>query len=50
MQEVYNVVEGVLVDVLSHRLAELQFVQLIEAGQTVLGLGEMRFKKSLYLM
>lgn len=38
MQEVHNVIQGVFVDILAHRLAELHPVQLVQAGQAVLGL------------
>lgn len=38
MQEVHNVIEGVFVDILAHRQAKLHPVQLVQAGQTVLGL------------
>lgn len=38
MQEVHNVIERVFVDILAHRLSELHLVQLVEAGQAVLGL------------
>ncbi len=39
MQEVHNVIERVFVDVLAHCLSKLQLVQLVKAGQAVLGLG-----------
>lgn len=38
VQEVHNVIERVFVDVLAHRLTELHLVQLVKAGQTILGL------------
>ena len=38
MQEVHNVIERVFVHILAHCLAKLQLVQLIQAGQAVLGL------------
>lgn len=43
MQEVHNVIERVFVDVLAHGLTKLNLVQLVKAGQAVLGLqGEFR--------
>ena len=39
VQEVHDVVQRVLVDVVPHGLTELELVQLVEAGQAVLGLG-----------
>lgn len=38
VQKVHDVVQGVLVHILPHGLAELQLVQLVQAGQAVLGL------------
>lgn len=38
MQEVHNVIERVLVDVLAHCLSKLHLVQLVKAGQAILGL------------
>lgn len=38
MQEVHNVIERVFVDVLAHCLPKLHLVQLVKAGQAVLGL------------
>lgn len=38
VQEVHDVVQRVFVDVLAHRLPELHLVQLVQAGQAVLGL------------
>lgn len=42
VQEVHNVIEGVFVDVLAHRLAKLDPVQLVQAGQAVLSLRDGR--------
>lgn len=38
MQEVHYVIEGIFVDILAHRLAKLNPVQLVQAGQAVLSL------------
>lgn len=40
MQEVHYVIERIFVDVLAHCLSKLHLVQLIKAGQAVLGLKE----------
>lgn len=45
MQEVHNVIERVFVDVLAHCLPKLHLVQLVKAGQAVLGLEADNWKK-----
>lgn len=43
MQEVHNVIQGIFVDILAHRLAKLHLVQFVQVGQAVLGLKTIQF-------